>query len=136
MRSGRGRGWRWFGAWAVAAVLILLSTSFSVIGLVAIPLAILVTWLVIIRAGVWPEGLGLAFGLGLISLLLWWVNRDYQGPCYRGIVLGSGSQTSCGGFPPKPLLVAGMILLVGALLGFGLATRDSRRTPVRAAASW
>lgn len=134
MRSRRGRGWRWFGAWAAAAVLILLSTSFSLISLVAVPMAILVTWLVITRAGVWPEGLGFAFGMGLISLLLWWVNRDYQGPCYTGIVLGSGGKTSCGGFPPMPLLVAGMILVVGALLGFGLATHDSGRTLVRAAA--
>lgn len=112
-------------------MLILLSSSFSVIGLVAAPMAILVTWFVIARAGVWPKGLGFAFGLGLISLLLWWVNRDYQGGCYQGIVLGLGGRTTCGGFPPVPLLVAGMILLVGALLGFGLARRESRQAPAR-----
>src|SRR5438046_390020 len=74
-------------------------------GLFTMPLAIVALWFVLSRSRRWPEVIGFAPAAGLVLLLLAWANRDYQPPCSSLVVSPALGSASCGGVPPRPLLV-------------------------------
>src|SRR5947209_16823434 len=57
-------------------------TGFS-IGLLLLPFALLLLWFVLSRSPRWPESIGFVEGVGLVLLLIAYLNRDYQ-PCGAG----------------------------------------------------
>jgi hypothetical protein len=93
------------------------------LGLFTMPLAIVALWFVLPRSRRWPEVIGLAPAAGLVLLLLAWANRDYQTPCFSGIVMGSGGYSSCGGIPPTPIAVAGLTLVAAGLIVYAIIRR-------------
>src|SRR5262249_50663058 len=104
--------------------------AFFDVGLLVLPVAVVAMWFVATRSRRWPEALGLVSALGLNTLLLAWANRDYQTPCFPGVVIGSGGHSSCGGVAPAPLVAIGLALLVMGFFGYALLSRGARRQRV------
>src|SRR3954463_10024762 len=99
--GGEGRGCRWFWAWSVVGGALCFSflTGFS-IGLLLLPFALVLLWLVLSRSPRWAESIGFVEGVGLVLLLIAYLNRDYR-PCGAGQqIIGAGESYSCGGFDP------------------------------------
>ena len=125
--AGKRRGWAGFAAWALAGALL----SFAILdlpgyGLFVFPFALAAAVLTALKVSFVPEGLGLAPGVGTLCLVVALVNRDYN-PCPSGpVVLGPGQQSfSCGGLPPTPWLVVGLVLILGGVVAYA-ATRARR----------
>jgi hypothetical protein len=134
-RAVRRGGWPWFAAWAVAGGLALFAVVDAIgVGLLIAPVALVGIWMVSRRARLWPEIAGVISGTGAVSLVFAFANRGYEGACYPGIVLGSGGRTSCGGVPPLPWLVVGIVLAIGGMLLYSFAQRSAAK-PVRGAPS-
>jgi hypothetical protein len=110
-----GRGWRWFGAWGAAGMLLTFSflTGFS-IGLLVLPLAAAALFFVASRAPHFAESIGFLAGVGGVALLVALGNRD-SNPCGEhgqvSIPPGAppGTSGSCGGLDPEPWLNAGVV---------------------------
>jgi len=104
-RAG-GRGWRWFGAWTAAGALLVFSflTGFS-IGLFVLPVAALV----LVAAALWSphvgEATGFVAGVGVVALVIAAVSWDH------------------GGVDVAPWAAAGVVFVVTAVSGYGLARR-------------
>lgn len=124
--TAKGRGWEAFGAWALAGGLL----TFSVLdgfayGIFVLPLAVGLMVLVALRARFWPEGQGLAAGVGLLCMVVAFVNRGYVSCPSGPVTLRPGQQSfSCGGFSPVPWLVAGLVLIGGAIVVYALTRRQ------------
>jgi hypothetical protein len=126
--SGRpgseGRGCRWFWAWSLVGAALCFSflTGLS-IGLLLLPFALLLLWLVLRLSPRWPESIGFLEGVGLVLLLIAYLNRDYR-PCGAGPqILGAGESYSCGGFDPHPWLYTGLALAGLATVAYAVARR-------------
>jgi hypothetical protein len=133
----RRSGWRWFVAWCVAGALAFYSLLdlLGGFGLFVAPIAVVCVWWVATRTRVWPEIIGLASGLGLVLGALAWANRGYQGQCSSVFTLETGGHMSCGGAPPVPILIAGIVLILISV--FAYAALPVRRADKPAApSSW
>jgi hypothetical protein len=125
--TGSRRGAMWFGWWTAAGALFTFSllTGFSV-GLFVLPLAVaLLLW--VARRAPGREAIGFFEGIGLVLILVWFVNRDYT-PCpANGLSIPAsappGTLVSCGGFDARPWLLAGLVASSLALAGYGVARR-------------
>jgi hypothetical protein len=125
------RGPAWFGLWTAAGVVFTFSllTGFS-IGLFVLPLAAaLLLWVASRAPG--REAFGFAEGIGLMVLVVWFLNRDYT-PCPPGGLTipasaPPGTSVSCGGFDARPWLEVGLVITLLALVAYAAA----RRLPLR-----
>lgn len=118
------QGWPWFLAWALAGGLLFFAvlSGFS-IGLLVLPFALATVWLVERSGRSWPELLGAVAGVGLVLLVVAFLNRGST-PCPEsGELTVQPGQTSaaCGGSDPIPWLVAGSVLLAVGAAAYALA---------------
>ena len=127
----KGRiGWQSFGEWALASAIV----TFTMLAMLSfgpfvLPIAVIAVVVAARRNRAWPEALmgGLA-GAGTILLYVAYINRD-SSPCPPGPVystLSSGQHFSCGGADPIPWLTAGVLSVVGGLLGQVVSRRILR----------
>jgi hypothetical protein len=103
----RGRGCRWFWAWSLAGAALTFSflTGLS-IGLFVLPLALVLLWLVLRASPRWAESFGLFEGVGLLLLVVSYLNR---------------------GGDPHSWLYAGLMTSALAAIAYPLARRVSAR---------
>jgi hypothetical protein len=126
-----GHGWLWFAAWSAAGALFTFSFLAGLsIGLLVVPFAAGALLYVAWRSPHISEGLGSGAGIGATLLLVAFLNRDYR-PCpEEGLSLPAnappGASIECGGFDPTPWLLAGVVTVALALLGYGITSRRRR----------
>jgi hypothetical protein len=103
-----GIGWGWFVAWAAVGTLATFSflTGLS-IGILFLPLVVAGLVWVARRSPKGAERIGFAAGIGVMLLVVAFIQRDGDG------------------IDPKPWLVAGLVLVVAAVLTY--ATRHRRQ---------
>lgn len=124
-RSG-GRGWRWFGAWGAAGLLLTFSylTGFSIGGLV-FPFAVAALFFAAARSPHFAESVGFLGGIGGVALLVAFLNRDYK-PCGEhgqlSIPPGAppGTSVSCGGVDAEPWLNFGAVTSAIAIAAYAV----------------
>jgi len=124
--GSEGRGCRWFWAWSLVGAALCFSflTGLS-IGLLLLPFALLLLWLVLSRSPRWPESIGFVEGAGLVLLLVAYLNRDYR-PCGAGPhILGAGESYSCGGIDPHPWLYTGLAIAALAAIAYAVVRRHA-----------
>lgn len=107
-----GRGWPWFGAWALAGGLFTFSflTGLS-IGLLLLPVAALALLGAAWAAPHAGEMLGFLPGLGAVLLVVAWVNRD-----------GHGVDSA-------PWLLAGVAAVTGGVVAYAVLRRRRQGAP-------
>lgn len=103
----------WFLAWAAVGVGVALGVS--ALGLFAMPLALLVAILLIVRHHADRSAFGIPVGMGLLSLYVAYVQRKGPGTVYWHTATASGSDQY---LDPRPWLVAGMLLVAVGILAF------------------
>jgi uncharacterized membrane protein len=104
----------WFFAWA--AVGSGFALGISALGVFTIPVALLVTVLLVVRHHADRSALGILVGVGLISLYVAYVQREGPGTVHWHTATASGSDQY---LDPRPWLVAGILLVaVGGLVFF------------------
>jgi hypothetical protein len=104
----------WFFAWVAVGVGVALVVS--VIGIFAVPLALLVAVLLIVLHHADRSAFGVLAGMGLLSLYVAYVQRKGPGTVYWHTATSTGSEQYLG---PRPWLVAGVLLVavgVGAFV--------------------
>ncbi|HXV34655.1 MAG TPA: hypothetical protein VD769_11650 [Gaiellaceae bacterium] len=120
------RGWGWFVAWTgVGGLLAFTLIAAASIGLLVAPFGFLALWLVLRRSPPRATASGLVSGVGLVSLLIWALNRDYR-PCPESgeLTLPPGATSvECGGFDALPFLVTGIVLALAGAALYALARR-------------
>src|SRR6059058_3891932 len=105
--GSEGRGCRWFWAWSLVGAALCFSflTGFS-IGLLLLPFALLLLWLVLYLSPRWPESIGFIEGVGLLLLVIAYLHRDDRAcPLSGSLQLApssAGESVSCGGLDPHP----------------------------------
>jgi hypothetical protein len=111
--------------------------SLPSLGMFLLPVALAACTLATTRNRFWPESAcGVLAGTGITGLLVGFLNLGYV-PCPSGpMELGPGESYSCGGFDPRPWLVAGGLLFGGGLVAYFLLSRGegSQTPPARDAA--
>ena len=127
----KGRiGWQSFGEWALASAIV----TFTMLAMLSfgpfvLPIAVIAVVVAARRNRAWPEALmGGHAGAGTILLYVAYINRD-SSPCLPGPVystLSNGQHFSCGGADPIPWLTAGVLSVVGGLLGQVVSRRILR----------
>ena len=111
----------WFLAWAGVGVGFALGVS--ALGFVAVPLALVVTVLLIVLRHADRSALGILVGVGLLSLYVAYVQRKGPGTVYWHTSTASGADQY---LDPRPWLAAGIVLVA-----IGVATfvwKDRRRS--------
>jgi len=103
----------WFLAWA--AVGVGLALGISALGILAVPLALLVTVLLTVRHHADRSALGILVGVGLLSLYVAYVQRKGPGTVYWHTATASGSDQY---LDPRPWLVAGLLLVAVGIVAF------------------
>jgi hypothetical protein len=104
----------WFLAWAAVGVGVAL--GISALGLLAVPLALLVAILLIVRHHADRSAFGIFVGVGLLSLYVAYVQRKGPGTVHWHTATAGGADTY---LDPRPWLVAGLLLVavgIGAFL--------------------
>jgi hypothetical protein len=126
--GGPGRGCRWFWAWSLvgAAVGFSFLTGFS-IGLLLLPFALMLLWLVLYLSPRWPESIGFFEGVGLLLLVIAYLHRNDRACPPSGTLQISpsspGETISCGGLNPHPWLYSGLVIAGLAATAYALARR-------------
>ena len=126
--GSEGRGCRWFWAWSIvgAALALTFLTGFS-IGLLLLPFALLLLWLVVYLSPRWPESIGFVEGVGLLLLVIAYLHRDDRACPPNGTLQlapgSAGESVSCGGLDPHPWLYTGLVIAALAALAYALARR-------------
>jgi len=125
-RTGIG----WFLAWTVAGALVALTVlGILSIGIFVLPFAVAAIIFLRRRSPGWPTTLGIPAGVGVMAIVLGFLNLDYQ-PCTSAPIVLHGQETySCGGIDPTPLFLVGSLILVAAFVVYAVV---SRRTTVAA----
>ena len=102
-------GWRWFAGWAVVGgtLVFALLTALS-IGIFVAPFAIAALILVVRRARLWPESLGVLAGIGAVAVAVAALNWRPEP--------GSGAPDAVS------WLVAGLVLIAGGITLYGVAS--------------
>jgi hypothetical protein len=116
----RWTGWQAFVVWSVTGALLVFSFLGALsIGFFVFPFALLALFVSTKRASVWPEATGVVAGAGAVSLVIAFLNRDYN-PCPESGVLtippGETGSIECGGFDPTPWLIVGITLVSVSVL--------------------
>ena len=129
MMDGRvgGRRWGWFLAWSLPGACFGLSVS--AVGLFTLPLGILIVLALVRRSG-GREMLGLLAGVGAIAAFIGSIHLDYQACStdHLSLTLRVGQTSvasSCGGVDGVPWLIAGIAVIVAAVVLYWRATRRS-----------
>jgi hypothetical protein len=103
----------WFLAWtAVGAGLALV---ISVLGVFAVPLALLLAVFLLVRHHTGRSAFGILVGIGLLSLYVAYVQRKGPGTVTWHTATASGSDTY---MDPRPWLVAGLLLIAIGIAAF------------------
>src|SRR5438132_7959002 len=130
--GGQGRGCCWFWAWSLVGAALGLSflTGFS-IGLLLLPFALGLLWLVLYLSPRWPESIGFAEGVGLLLLVVAYLHRDDQAcPANGTLQIGpssAGESVSCGGLDPHPWLYGGLMIAALAAMAYAVARRVAEK---------
>jgi len=103
----------WFLAWAAVGAGVAL--GISALGLFAVPLALLVAILLIVRHHADRSALGILVGMGLLSLYVAYVQRKGPGTVYWHTATASGADQY---LDPRPWLVAGILLVAVGVATF------------------
>ena len=103
----------WFLAWA--AVGVGFGLAVSVLGVFAVPLALLATALLIILHHADRSAFGLLVGMGLLSLYVAYVQRKGPGTVTWHTATASGSQEY---LDPRPWLAAGIVLVAAGIAAY------------------
>jgi hypothetical protein len=112
-RAQQSGGWTWFLGWCVAGAVYAFSfVSGLSIGLLIFPFAAALLLGVAWYAPSFGEALGLLAGLGLVLLLVAWINRGGDG------------------VDPGPWLVAGICCCSAALAGYSIVLGRRATAPV------
>ena len=126
--GGQGSGCRWFWAWSLVGAGVGLSflTGFS-IGLLLLPFALVLLWLVLYRSPRWRESLGFFEGVGFLLLAIAYLHRSDH-PCAPSGALqiapsSPGQSISCGGLDPHPWLYSGLVIAALAAIAYAVAQR-------------
>jgi hypothetical protein len=111
----------WCLAWAAVGVGVAL--GISALGLFAVPLALLVAILLIVRHHADRSAFGIFVGMGLLALYVAYVQRKGPGTVYWHTATASGADQY---LDPRPWLVAGILLVAVGVAAF--LWRDRRRS--------
>ena len=111
----------WFLAWAAVGVGFAL--GISALGLFALPLALLVTILLIVRHHADRSAFGVLAGMWLLSLYVAYVQRKVPGTVYWHTATASCADQY---LDPRPWLVAGILLVAAGVAAF--LWRERRRS--------
>ena len=103
----------WFFAWVVVGVGLALGVS--VLGIFAVPLALLATVLLILFHHAGRSAFGILAGMGLLFLYVAYVQRQGPGTVHWHTATASGSEQY---LDPRPWLVAGVLLVVAGVAAF------------------
>ena len=103
----------WFVAWVVVGVG--LGLGVSVLGVFAVPLALVVAVLLSVRHHAGRAALGALVGVGLLLLYVAYVQRKGPGTVSWHTATASGTETY---LDPRPWLVAGLLLIVVGIAAF------------------
>jgi len=112
-RHPHGTQLPWFLAWA--AVGVGFGLAVSVLGVFAVPLALLATALLIILHHADRSAFGLLVGMGLLSLYVAYVQRKGPGTVTWHTATASGSQEY---LDPRPWLAAGIVLVAAGIAAY------------------
>ena len=121
LRPETTTGWGAFAAWALCGMLWAFS-FLSFAGLVTLPVAAILTALLIKYAPDNRDAMGLVAGIGAMVLVIGFLNLGYQ-PCPESptiVIMTDEGSFSCGGLDPKPWLAVGFIFLVVAIAVYRL----------------
>ena len=110
----------WFLAWL--AVGVGLGLGVSVLGVFAVPAALLAAVLLSVRHHGGRAALGALVGVGLLLLYVAYVQRKGPGTVSWHTATASGSNQY---LDPRPWLVAGLLLVVGGLVAYAWRGRRS-----------
>ena len=119
-RTFRSMQFPWFLAWL--AVGVGLGLGVSVLGVFAVPLALLAAVLLGVRHHGGRAALGALVGVGLLLLYVAYVQRKGPGTVSWHTATASGSNQY---LDPRPWLVAGLLLVVGGLVAYAWRGRRS-----------
>ena len=103
----------WFLAWV--GVGFGFGLGVSALGIIAVPLALLVTVLLIVFRHADRSALGILAGIGLLSLYVAYVQRKGPGTVYWHTSTASGADQY---LDPRPWLVAGIVLVAVGVATF------------------
>jgi hypothetical protein len=109
-------GWPWFCGWMLVGI----GAAFGFVSFpLALPVAGVITWLLSRRYRRSDEALGAISGVGLLLLFIAYIQRHGPGEYCHSIGTPRYPGTECGDYAdPRPLLVAGLILVVAGVFGF------------------
>ena len=128
----KGRGCRWFWAWSLVGAALSFSflAGFS-IGLFVLPLALTLLWLVLRASPRWPESIGFVEGVGVVLLVIAYLNRGYRTCPANGTAQlapsTAGQSFSCGGFDPHPWVYIGAVVAASAAIAYAVTQRVGER---------
>ena len=111
----------WFFAWA--AVGIGFALGISALGVFTVPVALLVTVLLVMRHHADRSALGILAGVGLLALSVAYVQRKGPGTVSWHTATASGSNEY---LDPRPWLAAGIVLVAVGVVAF--FWRERRRS--------
>jgi hypothetical protein len=94
----------------------------SALGILAVPLALLVTVLLVVWHHADSSALGILVGMGLLSLYVAFVQRKGPGTVYWRTATASGSDQY---LDPRPWLAAGLLLVAVGIVTFVWLQRRS-----------
>lgn len=118
-------GWSAFFGWAIVGAGMALSfVAMASIGLLVLPVALALFVLASRFLASSSDLLGLVAGVGLLALVVGFINLDYYaGTCPDEVREIEKGTAGCGGLDPRPWFVAGGTFLSVSSLAFGLLQR-------------